>query len=180
MGRRREPRVNEDQVQLDERVLDIKRVAKVIKGGRRFAFRTTVIVGDNRGSVGVGTGKARAVPDAIRKGLERARFNMVEIPLVGSTIPHPVEARFGGAIVMLLPAAPGTGVIAGGAVRAVVEAAGITDILSKSKGSNNMLNVARATQMALEELMDYRDVAERRGKPSEEVLPFWMREKRNT
>lgn len=177
MGRRGEPRVQEEQSQFDERVLDIKRVAKVIKGGRRFAFRTTVIVGDNRGSVGVGTGKARAVPDAIRKGLDRARGQMVQVPVLGTTIPHPVEARFGGAVVMLRPASPGTGVIAGGAVRAVVEAAGIRDILTKSKGSNNVLNVARATQLALMQLRDYREVAAARGKDADEVKPFWMRGK---
>ena len=175
MGRR-EPRIDERE-ELDERVLDISRVAKVIKGGRRFAFRTVVIVGDNRGRVGVGTGKARAVPDAIRKGADRARRNMKRIAMVGSTIPHPVEAKYGGAVVMLRPASPGTGVIAGGAVRAVVEAAGIRDILTKSKGSANMLNVARATMLGLEQLMDVREVAEMRDKEPDAVLPFWMRNK---
>ncbi len=179
MGRRRqEPRVLEEREELDERVLDITRVAKVIKGGRRFAFRTVVIVGDNRGRVGVGVGKARGVPDAIRKGSERARRNMVKIPLVGTTIAHPVEAKYGGAVVMLRPASPGTGVIAGGAVRAVVEAAGIRDILTKSKGSSNMLNVARATWLGLQQLLDVEELAQMRGKDPQEVLPFWMRERK--
>lgn len=178
MGRRRqEPRVLEEREELDERVLDITRVAKVIKGGRRFAFRTVVIVGDNRGRVGVGVGKARGVPDAIRKGSEHARRNMVKIPLVGTTIAHPVEAKYGGAVVMLRPASPGTGVIAGGAVRAVVEAAGIRDILTKSKGSSNMLNVARATWLGLQQLLDVEELAQMRGKDPREVLPFWMRER---
>ncbi len=175
MGRR-EPRIQDDREELDERVLDISRVAKVIKGGRRFAFRTVVIVGDNRGRVGIGTGKARAVPDSIRKGSERARRNMKRVSLVGTTIPHPIEAKYGGAVVMLRPAAPGTGVIAGGAVRAVVEAAGIKDILTKSKGSANMLNVARATMLGLEMLQDAWELAEMRGKDPAEVIPFWLRQ----
>lgn len=172
--RRREPRMDERD-ELDERVLDIKRVAKVIKGGRRFAFRTVVVVGDNRGRVGVGVGKARLVPDSIRKGAEHARQSMRRISLVGTTIPHPITAKCGGAEVMLRPAAPGTGVIAGGAVRAVVEAAGIRDILSKSKGSSNMLNVARATLECLTDLKNYSDVAAIRGKDVKSVMPFWMR-----
>ncbi len=173
MGRR-EPRVKERD-ELDERVLDITRVAKVIKGGRRFAFRTVVVVGDNRGKVGVGVGKARGVPDSIRKASERARRNMVDIPLMGTTIPHPVEVKFGGAVVMLRPAAPGTGVIAGGAVRAVCEAAGLRDILTKSKGSANMLNVARATIKALLSLKDMHELADARGKTVEQIAPFWTR-----
>jgi small subunit ribosomal protein S5 len=173
--RERENRAAEPRDEFDERVLDIKRVAKVIKGGRRFAFRTVVIVGDNRGNVGVGTGKARGVPDAIRKGTERARRNMRKVSTVGTTIPHPVTATFGGAEVMLLPAAPGTGVIAGGPVRAVVEAAGIHDILTKSKGSANMLNVARATLLGLAQLQDMREIARARGKSVSQVAPFWTR-----
>jgi small subunit ribosomal protein S5 len=173
MGRRREPR--EEREELDERVLDIKRVAKVIKGGRRFAFRTVVVVGDNRGRVGVGVGKARAVPDAIRKGSDRARRDMKRVAMVGTTIPHPVTAKVGGAEVMLRPASPGTGVIAGGPVRAVVEAAGIRDILTKSKGSANMLNVARATLQGLSELYDVHELARIRGKDPEDVMPFWLR-----
>ncbi len=175
MGRRRrEPRMDERD-EYDERVIDINRVAKVVKGGRRFAFRTIVVVGDNRGMVGVGIGKARTVPDAIRKGSERARHSMERVALVGTTIPHPVTAKCGGAEVMLRPASPGTGVIAGGAVRAVVEAAGVKDILTKSKGSANMLNVAKATMQGLSELRDYEELARIRGKRPEEVAPFWLR-----
>lgn len=175
MGRR-EPRMK-DREELDERVLDITRVAKVIQGGRRFAFRTVVVVGDNHGRVGVGVGKARGVPDSIRKAADRARRNMVEVPLLGTTIPHPIEVKYGGAVVMLRPATPGTGVIAGGAVRAVCEAAGIRDILSKSKGSANMLNVARATVEGLLQLKDVYELADARGKKPSEVMPFWMRDK---
>ena len=174
MGRR-EPRVKERE-EFDERVLDITRVAKVIKGGRRFAFRTVVVVGDNNGRVGVGVGKARGVPDSIRKAADRARRNMVEVPLLGTTIPHPIEVKYGGAVVMLRPASPGTGVIAGGAVRAVCEAAGIHDILSKSKGSANMLNVARATIKGLQELKDVHELASARDKKPDSIMPFWMRD----
>ena len=148
----RDREVMEDREELDERVVNISRVAKVIKGGRRFAFRVVVVVGDNRGHVGVGMGKSRAVPDAIRKGTERARRAMKPVNLAGTTIPHVVESKFGGAIVLLRPAAPGTGVIAAGGVRAVLEAAGVHDILTKSKGSSNPLNVVRATLQGLEQL----------------------------
>jgi small subunit ribosomal protein S5 len=148
----------------------------VVKGGRRFAFRAVVVVGDNKGSVGIGIGKARGVPDAIRKGAQRARKNMKQIPLAGTTIPHEVTTRYSAAKVVLKPASPGTGVIAGGGVRAVVEAAGIRDILSKSLGSANILNVIKATMQALEELKDPAVEAERRGVPLNNVLPFWMRE----
>jgi small subunit ribosomal protein S5 len=177
MGRRREPRV-EEREEFDERVIDIKRVAKVIKGGRRFAFRTVVVVGDNHGMVGIGVGKARQVPDAIRKGTERARRNMARVSTLGTTIPHPTVARNGGAEVMLRPASPGTGVIAGGAVRAVVEVAGIKDILTKSRGSANMLNVAVATLRGLLDLKDIGEVAAMRGKTPDEIAPFWTRSKK--
>ncbi|HEC22665.1 MAG TPA: 30S ribosomal protein S5 [Chloroflexi bacterium] len=177
MGRRGEPRIKERD-ELDERVLDIKRVAKVVKGGRRFAFRTVVVVGDNKGNVGVGVGKARSVPDAIRKGAERARRNMTRVSIVDTTIPHPIVVKYGGAEVMLRPASPGTGVIAGGAVRAVVEAAGIKDILTKSRGSSNMLNVARATLEGLKQMKDVNELAAMRGKDPEELLPFWMRKRK--
>jgi small subunit ribosomal protein S5 len=174
-GRRRRDRRDEGD-ELDERVVHIARTAKVVKGGRRFAFRAVVVVGDNRGSVGIGIGKARGVPDAIRKGAQRARKNMRQIPLAGTTIPHEVTTRYSAAKVILKPASPGTGVIAGGGVRAVVEAAGIRDILSKSLGSANILNVIKATMQALEQLKDPAVEAERRGVPLNHVLPFWMRE----
>ena len=172
---RRERERDDDREELDERVVDIKRVAKVIKGGRRFAFRTVVIVGDNKGRVGIGIGKARGVPDSIRKGSERARKNMKKVSTVGTTIPHQVTAKFGGATVLLRPASPGTGVIAGGSVRAVLEAVGIRDVLSKSQGSPNLLNVAMATFEALQQLRTPQEIAEMRGKPVEDVLPFWER-----
>lgn len=172
---KREPRRDEDREELDERVVDIKRVAKVIKGGRRFAFRTVVIVGDNKGRIGIGIGKSRGVPDGIRKGSDRARRNMKKVALSGSTIPHEVTAEYGGAKVFLKPASPGTGVIAGGGVRAVLEAVGVTDILTKSQGSANLLNVAMATFNALQQLRSPEELAAMRGKKVEDVLPFWER-----
>ena len=167
----------EFEQELDERVVDIARVAKVVKGGRRFSFRVTVVTGDNRGSVGVGTGKANAVPDAMRKASEHARRNMHKISVIGSTIPHEVIGQSSGARVMLKPASPGTGVIAGGGVRAVLEAAGISDILTKSLGSNNLLNVVYATMDALDRIKSPQDVAAIRGKAQKEVIPFWERRK---
>ena len=171
----RDREVSEEREELDERVVNIARVAKVIKGGRRFAFRVTVVVGDNRGHVGVGIGKARAVPDAIRQGTERARRAMKKVNLSGTTIPHVVESKYGGSVIFMRPAAPGTGVIAAGGVRAVLEAAGIHDILTKSKGSSNPLNVVRATMQGLEMLTDVQVQANRRGQPVEKLLPFWSR-----
>jgi small subunit ribosomal protein S5 len=165
----------EDAVdELDERVVHIARTAKVVKGGRRFSFRAVVVVGDNKGSVGVGVGKAREVPEAIRKGSEQARRSMKKIPVTDTTIPHEITTRFSAAEVFLKPAAPGTGVIAGGGVRAVVEAAGIRDILTKSKGSSNILNVVKATVQALNELQDPVEVAQSRGVPLSKVQPFWV------
>lgn len=165
----------EDAIEeLDERVVHIARTAKVVKGGRRFSFRAVVVVGDNKGSVGVGVGKAREVPDAIRKGSEQAKRNMRKVPMIERTIPHEITSRFSAAEVFLKPAAPGTGVIAGGGVRAVVEAAGIHDILTKSKGSSNILNVVKATIKALDELNDPVEVAHRRGLPVSRIKPFWM------
>lgn len=167
----------EEREELDERVIDIKRVAKVIKGGRRFAFRTVVIVGDNKGRIGIGIGKARGVPDSIRKGSDRARRKMLKVSLAGSTIPHMVVAEYGGARVLLRPASPGTGVIAGGGVRAVLEAVGVRDVLSKSQGSPNLLNVTMATLSALEQLRSPQDMAAIRGKSVEDMLPFWEKKK---
>jgi small subunit ribosomal protein S5 len=167
----------EDQEEFDERVIDIARVAKVHKGGRRFAFRVVVVVGDNRGRVGLGIGKARGVPDAIRKAAGRARKAMHPIPLAGTTIPHEITAKHGGAKVMLKPASPGTGVIAGGPVRAVLEAAGVHNILTKSLGSANVLNVARATLKGLDNLTQIDEHAAERGKKPNELKPFWERGK---
>jgi len=159
----------------DERVVDIVRVAKVVKGGRRFAFRVVVVVGDNRGSVGVGVGKANAVPDAMRKATEKARNNMHKVSLYKTTIPHEVFGKVGGAKVLLKPASQGTGVIAGGGVRAVLEAAGVSDILTKSMGSANILNVVTATVRALDQLKSPAEEAARRGKSPQELKPYWER-----
>ena len=176
---KRKDKEKDERDSLDERVVHIARTSKVVKGGRRFAFRAVVVVGDNNGKVGVGVGKAREVPDAIRKAGERARKEMVNVPLLGTTIPHAVQTRFGAGEVLLKPASPGTGVIAGGGVRAVVEAAGVKDILSKSLGSDNILNVAQATFAALKDLQDYHVEAERRGVSASHLAPFWVKEKRN-
>ncbi|MEN6481778.1 MAG: 30S ribosomal protein S5 [Anaerolineaceae bacterium] len=161
----------------DERVIEIARVAKVVKGGRRFQFRVTIVAGDNNGNVGLGIGKANAVPDAMRKATERAHKSMRPISRTGTTIPHEVIGKTAGARVLIKPASPGTGVIAAGGVRAVLEAAGIRDILTKSLGSANVLNVVKATFDALSQLKSPEEEAMRRGKPSNELVPFWERRK---
>jgi len=154
-----------------ERVVTINRVSKVVKGGRRFAFTALVVVGDGEGLVGVGYGKAKEVPAAIAKGVEDAKKNFFRIPRAGSTIPHPVQGEAAAGVVLLRPAAEGTGVIAGGPVRAVLECAGVHDVLSKSLGSSNTLNIVHATVAALKQLEEPRAVADRRGKSLAEVAP---------
>jgi small subunit ribosomal protein S5 len=178
-NRRNEQQDFEAQDQFEERVIEIARVAKVVKGGRRFQFRVTVVVGDKKGTISMGVGKANAVPDAMRKASERARKKMHVVNLSGTTIPHEVLGRVGGARVMLKPASPGTGVIAGGGVRAVLEVAGVRDILTKSQGSANVLNVVQATFDALSQLKSPQEEAARRGKSVNELLPFWERRKQH-
>lgn len=165
------------ETQFDERVIEIARVAKVVKGGRRFQFRVTVVVGDNNGKIGIGIGKANAVPDAMRKATERAHKNIRKVTLTGTTIPHEVTGRTAGAVVLLKPASAGTGVIAAGGVRAVLEAVGVHDILTKSLGSANVLNVVKATFDALAQLKSPETEAARRGKPVKEPMPYWERRK---
>jgi len=163
-------RIDTSQMDLKEKMVDLRRVAKTVKGGRRMSFSAVMVVGDGQGHVGAGLGKAAEIPEAVRKGTEDAKKTVITVPLNGSTIPHEVIGEFGAGRVLLKPASEGTGVIAGGAVRAVLEAAGIRNILTKSLGSNNAANQVQATMAGLAQLKSAEDVAKLRGKPVEQIL----------
>ncbi|QGN35065.1 30S ribosomal protein S5 [Microlunatus sp. Gsoil 973] len=169
----------QDKSNYVEKVVAINRVAKVVKGGRRFSFTALVVVGDGDGSVGIGYGKAKEVPAAIAKGVEEAKKHFFHVPRIQGTIPHPVQGEKAAGVVMLRPASPGTGVIAGGACRAVLEAAGVHDVLAKSLGSANAINVVHATVEALQMLEEPEEVARRRGKSLEDVTPAALLKARN-
>jgi small subunit ribosomal protein S5 len=173
--RQREERREREVPEFEEKVVAIARTAKVVKGGRRFGFRVCVVVGDKKGRVGIGMGKSREVPDAIRKAVEAAKRTLITVPMLDHTIPHTITSTDARATVFLKPASPGTGVIAGGGVRAVVEAAGVQNILTKSIGSSNPINVVRATYKALNNLKDLQDEAKRRGKTLAQVSPPWYK-----
>src|SRR6202166_2418211 len=166
----RYPHSSGERSDLTDRVVRVNRVSKVVKGGRKFSFSALIVVGDLNRAVGAGIGKAREVTEAIRKGMEVAKRNMITVPMVGTTIPHEVRLKLGSAKIMLKPAGPGTGVISGGAMRAVIETAGIKDILTKSHGTNNPINTVRATLAALQQLKTAQQIDELRGKEGEQIV----------
>ncbi len=172
------PKINPDELALEEQVIRTNKVQKTHKGGRTMSWSVLVAVGDRAGHVGVALGKARGIPDAIRKGIEAAKKNIIKVPLVGTTIPHDIEVRLGGAKIRMKPASPGTGLVAGGAVRPILELAGIRDVLAKSLGSPNAVNTARATVACLKGLKIAEDVARMRGVPLEEMVPWLVRKRR--